>query len=83
MSKGVLLRGTGVNVFEIANLFALRVLMDFSEFPAKVHIDSSLMAFLESNFVSVGEFIDPLVWSEICDSCGGTRETLNLILSQE
>ena len=83
MGEDVLLGGAGVYVLEVADLFALGVVLDFCELPPEMHIDSSLLALLESNFVGVGELVDPLVGREVGDSSGGAGKTLNLILSQE
>lgn len=57
-----------VNMLECTNFFASCIFLNFKEFPAKVHINTSLGALLKSDLVSIWEFVDPLVWGPVSDT---------------
>jgi len=71
-----------VNIFESGNLFSDFTGVNFQKFPSKHNLDSSLVAFFKSNFVSVTKFIDFFVWSPVLDFRGERMSSLDLILSQ-
>lgn len=83
VGKCVVSCGAGVDVLESTNFLSSCILMNFQKLPSKIDIDSSLMALLKSNFVGVGELVNPLVGREVGDSSRSAAKSLNLILSQE
>jgi len=68
MSECMLFKGSTIDILESTNFLALAVHLNFSEFPSKVHIDTSLGAFFKRYLVGISEFVDLFVWSIVCDS---------------
>jgi len=83
-SEEVLLNNlTWVDVAESGDLLSILVVSNLGHFPSEEDLDSSLLAFLESNLVGIGELIDLLVGSPELDAgiLGGT--SLKNILAKE
>lgn len=80
----VLLNGlTTVDVLEDGNLLVMFVLVDLSHFPSEHDIDTSLVALIKSNLVSVWESEDLLVRGPVLDLCILGSSTNKFILSHE
>jgi len=62
---------TAVYVFESSNLFADLGHVNLDHFPSEHNINSSLVAFVESDFVGIWEFEDFLIWGPELDSSVG------------
>ena len=81
MSEWMLLNLSGVNMLESTNFFSNSIFLDFDQFPAKVDINSSLLALFHSDIVGVWELEDEFIWSPVSDPSRSVGETLHLILS--
>lgn len=57
-----------LDVAEGGNLLLVLVKVHLDHFPAEVHVDVSLGALVEGDFVGVWETVDLFVWSEVLDS---------------
>lgn len=80
----ILLKGfTGINVSECNNLFTNLILVDLDHFPTKVDINSSLLALLKNDLISIRELIDFLIGCPELNSSILSSSSLDLILSQE
>ena len=71
-----------VNIFESGNLLTYFTIMDFQEFPTEHDLDSSFVAFIKSNFISITKFKDFFVWSPVLNLRGKSMSSLGLIHSQ-
>jgi len=74
---------TTVNVLEGCNLLSVFVSLDCEHFPSEVDVNASFVAFVECNFISVGEFEDFLVRSPVLNSSILCSSSLENVLSQE
>jgi hypothetical protein len=80
----VLLNGfSRINISKDGNLLASSVCLHLGHFPSEIDIDSSLLAFIKSDLVSVGELVDFLVRSPVLDPSVPSSSALKDILSQE
>ena len=59
------------------------VSLDLEHFPAKHHVDSTLMTFIKSNFVGVRESVDLLVWCPVLDPSVVGGAAMKFVLSHE
>lgn len=57
--------------------------MEGKQLPAEMHINISLLALVESNFISVVKFENGLVWGPVLDSSVFSTSSLQFVLSQE
>lgn len=74
---------TCIDISECYNFFSNFVSMNLDHFPSKVNINTSLSAFIKSDFVGVWELVNFFIWSPILDSCILGSSSLELVLSHE
>ena len=65
MVEWVLEDFSAINVLESGNLLTDFTIVDFLKLPSEHNFDSSLVAFVKSDFVSITEFINFFVWSPV------------------
>ena len=83
MSKWLLNNFSRVDVLESCDFLSNVIVVNLGHFPTEHNIDSSLVAFIKSDFVGVSESEDFLVWSPVLDSGTGSGSSLELVLSHE
>jgi len=71
-----------VDILESGNLLTNFTSVDLQKLPTKHNLDSSLVAFFKSNFVSVTKFENFFVWSPVLDFRAESMSSQLLILSQ-
>ena len=83
-SEEVLLNDiTCVNVAEGGNLLSMLVSLDLDHFPSEEDINTSLLALLEGDLVSVGELVDLLVGGPELNAGVLSGTALELVLAEE
>jgi hypothetical protein len=75
---------TGVNVLESSDLLSVvGVLLNLEHFPSEHNFDSTLVALVKSDLVSVGELVDLLVGGPVLNASVGRGATVKGIKSLE
>lgn len=73
----------GVNVSHDSNLLTGSITLDLSHLPAEVDLNSTLVALVKSNLVSVIELVDRLVWSPVLNTGSWSGTTVHLVNTHE
>lgn len=69
MSEWMLKSSSGIDVSESCDFLTNIVEVNLYKLVAKANINVSLSAFIKSNFISIWEAENVLVWSEVLDLC--------------
>ena len=72
-----------VDVLENTNLLPMLICLELNKLLSEDNFNSSLLALIESNFVSVAELIDLLIGGPDLNSGISSRPLVQLVMSQE
>ena len=74
---------TSINISENTDLLPVLVSLELNQLLSEEDLDTSLMALIKSNLVSIRELEDLLVGSPVLKSCTGGSSLMEFVLSKE